>query len=398
MALGPVLATQIQTIAAHPWGLFVAGADVIRSSPVENVRVSNRGPDSPGSMSWTTEDTAGTYTFSEGDEVRLHNFTADKPVFLGFVETVTYRPWPAGVGRWIDVTAVDVDILLDWLVLPADAPNFSISNDMALVIQSLVALCQGVGFPLRAMASTVANTPSTQALPIQTMAGTITYPTITRGTSLRAALGVLRTYSNFVWPVGTSFIDFIDPQFMVDEYGGLRAWGKSSATDLVLIPTDWATVTIVDTTAGAVQASGLSHTIDGTNIIRSLVLIGSDFVRTYNDGSGRPGKMAVVTDTTLSTLTSIYAVNAYAKHYLDQFGARYRGTIPIEDWTPTTGAHVGGLVDLTDANAGATGIYTIGQIDRTFHGSGREDWTLTYGGPAASGANLLRRLTRSVLN
>ena len=67
--------------------------------------------------------------------------------------------------------------------------------------------------------------------------------------------------------------------------------------------------------------------------------------------------------------------------------------IPIEDWSPPATTHVGASVVLTDAMTGATGTYVIGQIDRSFNSSGRENWRVYYGATAPSAAaEIMRRI------
>jgi len=414
VGIAGVVATQFQTIQPHPWSLFVRGLDLIRPLGQQaqapgidpgDLKVTSRGPNAPGTLEFTIDDPFGTLIINDGDDVRFMDNGNDVIVWYGFVERVTYRPHD--VGQAIDVVANDIDIMLDWLCLAADMPTFTITGsttiEVATFIQSALEQCIGCGVQLRAFVNTGgAAAASSQAVPLQagqfllfSDTGVLSIAP-TKGSSLRSILQSL-AQNIYQQDLVTFVLFYANPSAMVDEWQGLRWWGLAH-NDGIVSPSDWPALQISDTAAGPTRAAGLEHTLDAAAVIRSLVLIGGDFTFNYNDGTGKPGKTSVVTDAAMLVGTlGKPVIDAWAQNYLHGFAAKFRGQAPIEDWTPTPGVHVGGPVTVLDPSAPqASGSYTIGQIDRTFHGSGRQDWTVTYGGIRASGAVLMRRLTRSV--
>ena len=72
--------------------------------------------------------------------------------------------------------------------------------------------------------------------------------------------------------------------------------------------------------------------------------------------------------------------------YLLAHGVETRGSLRLEDWTPVATVHAGGRLLLTDANVGVSAVlYCIMEISKTFHGSGRQDWTIHNGAPRTFG-------------
>ena len=47
----------------------------------------------------------------------LQDITDDHPEFLGFVQAVDVRPHEGQQGRWLDVQAIGIECLLDWMMI-----------------------------------------------------------------------------------------------------------------------------------------------------------------------------------------------------------------------------------------------------------------------------------------
>jgi hypothetical protein len=96
----------------------------------------------------------------------------------------------------------------------------------------------------------------------------------------------------------------------------------------------------------------------------------------FGDGTGVRGKRVGLEDDTITTADEA-RTRAYG-YFARQF-ALARGEFNLTDWTPTSGVRAGSLVNITDTATGATGTYRIYGIEKRFHGSGRQDWAVSYG-------------------
>ena len=165
------------------------------------------------------------------------------------------------------------------------------------------------------------------------------------------------------------------------------------------VPDDYTAVTLSNTGASTTTTEALEYATDlGT--AHSVWIKGGNAAGTglVSDGSGLPGQVAYIEDTTVDTAAKL---TARGTSYLQDFASGLRGQFSVTDEgglkvTANT-THTGGMVILTDARVGLSSTrLRIMSIAKSYNPSGREDWQISFGGIAPSMANLVRRLTRTI--
>lgn len=381
MALGGIIGAALTTPAAHPWSLTLDGLDVIKKpgaagngygTPIEGVEVTEAAPGRVSGMVWTIDDPAAELTITAGAFVVLWDHTNDVPAFAGFLMTPTFRP--SGVGRLIDCRAIGIEAILDWAILPAFTPPAVTFLETA--IQAAVAQA---AMPASVPGLNVATAASSsQATPIGSNGLGVTPSGAISGGTLRAVIQAMidRRTPAILPPDGVAVL------FTIDFYGGLRVYRRRNGTPTD-VPSDYATLTVTDTAAGAIAASNLEHTVDMAGTIRGVAVVGGNAAGTgvVMDGTGEPGPIELLTDAAILTdddkRNRAWAVMAPST-------SSARGSFDLVDTTIAAGVHAGSPLVLTDAQTGATGTYNLGELVRTYTGSGRQNVKVTYGNPAPS--------------
>jgi hypothetical protein len=155
-------------------------------------------------------------------------------------------------------------------------------------------------------------------------------------------------------------------------------------------------------TAAGQRPGSLEYRLDG-GTPRAVMIRGANAAGTgiVGDGSGVKGPTAVVSDNTSDTAAALATIGA---NYLSTQRSVIRGTVTAEELTPST-YNTGGnffrpgcTLTLTDASVGASGNYMVTEVTKRFYASGKEDWTVSFGGIPPSGTRLMRRLTRATLS
>lgn len=408
MALGAVLAAALTDHSARYAGLFVAGVDVLKQPSatgngygvlLDTIEVNEQGSGGVSSMTFTIEDPSFTVQAPRtGDEVRYQILANATPEFLGFVQSIRTVPAFGDQGRMIVVTAQGVESLLDWAVTASDMtldPN--VLGTIAL-IQSIVANSVGLG-PVRAFTDpTGAIAFGNQALPIGINFG----PAFGNAITIPAGTTVRQAFQQFWATFGGSSITSLgeDRSVMyitIDFTWGLRMFPDYAANPPgPALPADYTNLTVTDTSVGAIVAEGLSYATDSGGIVRGVVVKGTGVTATVTDGSGKLGPFRTLEDTTITTVAAATAAGA---SYLATFQQTIRGDFDLLDHSPVTTIHTGSFVLITDARAELAGEYRrIMAIRKRYHGTGRQDWTVSFGGLPPSGAALMRRLTRDQLS
>lgn len=401
MGFGALIAAIQGSVTAPPKSLWVNGLDVLREAgpagnlfgvPEGTIELVERGPGGTSSLKFVINDPTKDITINEGDRVHYWDHTNGRPLFKGWVQTWTPRPW--GLGRKISVTCVGQEIVLDWMVIPS--LTIPAGTRVYDAVQAAAGAAIGIGFPLRAFHSTDQN--SNQAGPVGHLsifddlnAPLTGYALTFAGESLRQAIGKIIAAAPNTALVGFDFVKIIGYGVVtIDFYDGLRFYRA------LVPPDDYATLTVSDTFAGALAAADLEHTFDGGGRVRQVQVIGGNAAGSgiVPDGSGKTGATATITD---SSILSSDVRDQRAKAYMADKSLSGRGTFKLNANTIATNVHPGSTLDLTDAETGATGTYPIGSITKRFHG-GRQDWVITYGGLPASFAAAVRRLTRGTLS
>lgn len=405
-------------LTAPTKALYIDGLDVLYQPgtpgalygvPIETIQLTEAGPGQVSSMSFTIEDPNGVISLQAGGFVRFHDITRDLPLFTGFLET--FAPEAPGTIRQIAVTCVGIEAVLDWMIVPsltiADGTNsFS-------AIRAAVAAAIGVGVPIKtagvdaeAYLAGGGNTgdASRQAYPVAGLVPigsggntTVHAVTVTSQTLRQAIQSILdNNLSNYVGWTGAFAHMPIAATLSVDFYGGLRT------TFLYYDGTngyaDYPGLTV--SSAGPLYPTATEHTTNAGSAVRQVVVTGGNAAGsgTFTDGTGLPGLVATISDTSLLTRDAAFAA---AQAYINANGSSIAGSVTLDGVTNigSQGAEnrAGGQVTVTDTALGISGYKTnIAQIDKTFLPSGSEVWTLTYG-TTAIGSQFLRRLTRAVL-
>lgn len=367
--------------------------------PLDSIEHVDNAPPGVSSLKFTINDPQKAITVARGQVVLYHNHVTDRHYFRGWVQTWTVNPW--GLGRRIAVRAIGVDALPDWLIVP----NLTIPTGTRANIAIQMALYSaeappGVG-PLKAGTNTLFGG-SSASIPISSFndpslgAVTTIAPVVIQGKTLREAVNAI-----FAASLSTGFDEYSGAatasQFIgvvtVDPYLRLRAYTKDMA-DLADYGT--VTLTVLDTVAGSVVADGLGHTVDAGDVPGGVYIQGGNQAGSgVTPGDGAPGPIRVVSD---STITTRAGRQAAAQQYLaDRLVAPQRGGLVLADNAIATDVRAGSKLNLTDDMTGATGLYRISSITRTFTALG-ETWRVSYGNLPPSLPRMIRRLTRATLS
>jgi hypothetical protein len=407
MPLAPLILEAITPTPVPVQSIFIAGVDVNNQKgvsgngyyvPVGSIEVDEQGPGGVSTMTFDLVDPLAVGPVPhDGDEVQFWNNATGTPNFGGFVSHWTTRVLLNGQGRITSISCVGFETILDWALLPADLV-IPANRELYTAAQSIAANVTTTGPLNRASGAG----PSAQAIPISIFSdpvfGGVKFMThaltIPAGTSFREALRMVSEVSrnsgyapDGVVPNQTP----ANPKWTIDFYRGLRGMDDSLAGSWA---TDYANATVTDTVVGANAADTLEHETDATQIVRAVFVKGANAAGTgyLSDGSGKPGRTAYVEDSTIDTAAKLRDSQLAL---LDESVIATRGSFDLVDWTPTAGVRPGSLAVLTDAQANATGTYRIYQITKRFLKSGRETWSITYGGLPPSVNRLIRRLTRA---
>jgi hypothetical protein len=397
MALAPVVAAALTDHSSRGRMLTIAGFDVIRQPGLagngygvdpDTITVDEAGPGGASSMTFTIDDPGLAVPVpARGDEILFVDLANNRTIFRGWVQARTVKPDFGDQGRSISVRAIGPEALLDWAWVPPMTFSSFPSAIVYNAILSVVAAAIGRG-PLRA-STDPATDQGAQATPVGALGALVQETTgppvwfsgpqsIPGGTLREAIRQVLAlSYRNGLTfgPI-TAFVT-------VDMDLGLRVY--------TTIPTDWVTLAIVDTAAGALRAEGIEDTLDASSVPAAVVVTGAPGIQVVvSDGSGDVGQVAQLNDSTLADVSSATIAGIA---YLANLAATTRGTIPITAWAPTLDVHAGGRVTVTDARLGFAAVtYQIGSIQRRFLDT-LEDWTITYGGRPPTFTAALRRAT-----
>lgn len=404
MALGGILGAALTNHAAHPRGVFLDNLDVGLQPagnpgngygiPIDTIVVTEQGPPAGvSSMSFTIDDPLGVVTMAESMEVRFYDFAADHPEFQGWVQDWHVVPW-AGVGRSIAVTAIGVEVLLDWCKLPADVTfasgTLSSTVEVVTALQSIVASIPRMA---RVRPLSVITLRSDQDHPID--GGSITSGSLSANLTIKAGTTVREAYRQIMAARTEGAGAPADPPVLmltIDFWFGLRTWQSFDPHIAVFDPLDYATLTVP---AGALVPSDLDYSVDGGSVVRSVIVNGTGVSVTVDDGTGLPGETRVITDDTITTTIRAQAVG---QGYLAQYRSGLRGSFDLVDHTPVAGIHAGSPSVITDAQTGLAALDSpIHTIEKRYLPV-RETWSISFGGPQPSVARLIRRLTKDALS
>lgn len=410
MVATAIVATALGGSAAGPSkSLYVDGTDVLRQPgtpgglygvPLDSIEHTENGPPGVSALKFVIRDPLKAITLARGQWVRYRNHATDRDYFLGWIQTWSVKP--DGLGRLISVRCIGVEALLDWSVVP------SLTIPTGTEVDDAVQMCAAnaelpPGTYLRAFKDHNTLAPGFGGQQDGPIAGFSDF-TITSVATIAPVVIVAKTLRESINAVfaaaqATGFDEFagvaVVAQFLgvstVDVTLGLRCYGKTA------VPSDYATLTVTDTFAGALAADGLGHQTDVGEVPSAVFVQGGNAAGTgmVSAGDGLAGPIRVISD---STITTAAGKRAAGQAYLADAGAiPERGGFSLQDVSIVTNVRAGSALILTDAETGATGTYKVAQIVRTFT-SLRESWRVTYGSLPPSLPRSLRRLTRSLLS
>lgn len=383
-----IVAAALTDHSAHPFSLFVAGVDVMGSTPLDSISVTEAGPGAISSMSFTIEDLSNVLAIpAAGSDVIFMDNTLNYRIFAGYL--LDYSVEPVGIGRTISINAAGMEILLDWAALPST----SINSDTGVAASDLnpLELPDGVAnyislwfadFGLKAPGPNMATDPVNGDFdhPIGTLKAAGLNPNMTSAANPPPPTGTLRSILESVIRfshMGTNPLISVnvDAVVTVDFYRGLRIFYRNSA------PNDYTNLTINDVYAGTLVASNIQYEVHPGDVVRAVYVTGGNAA-----GSGW------VTDGTniIGEHATINAPSSVAAGHLARIGAEYlasqaalvRGVLTLENYVPTVGTvHPASSITITDANVGLSAItYQIAEITKTFTGGTLQTWEIAFGG------------------
>lgn len=393
MALGAVLAAALTDHSSRAFGLYVSGVDMIRQPgvqgngygvPIGTVTVDERAPGQVSSMSFVISDPLNVTSVLEGADVRFVNLTKDVIEFAGWVDTASIAP--VATGRQITVQCVGIESVLDWMLVPSlTIPALTLLPDAAQMIAS-AAVAIGVPLQWAQGSSYDATIQVSSGIPI------LRALTITNQT-LRQALDSLSAAALDNYPGGFSIFS------TVTFYGGL--WYDGPTSGIAPYPFSPLTQRTVST-AGPVYPANPTHSPLQGDSVRNVYVVGGNAAGTglFTDGSGVPGRTALVSDSAI--LTASAAASA-ASAAMGESGAGVTGSFNLEAFSQVAGRdnalRVTTQYILTNPQLGLSSTTVRAQvISKTFNDSGTEEWTVAYGNRPRSGAALIRALTSTRLN
>lgn len=403
MAQGAVIAAALTDHSAHPYSLQLDGLDVLKQpgapgnlmgTPLESIHVDERGPGGVSSMTFAIDDPGKAVQIVGGARVLFLKATRSMPLFRGRVDHWSSRP-AFGQGRIIDVTATGIESTLDDVkIAPAFTPSANANTDLAIQAAITTAAPQDVfavtgsaddGNATQGIGELTQNLDGSNALP-----SLKSQPAIQA--TIREAIRLIAQASTYVSVLGK--VVPVPLLATVDFNGMVRVWPDVDGR----APSDYAAMNVTDTTAGTYRAEDLHWDTEPGDLVHEVYIAGGNAAGSgwFGDGSGIRGKQDIVTDTTSTTAALAAAI---AAAYFAAQIVSVRGSFDLTDYTPESESiYCGSLLNLTDAETGATGQYRIFAIDKTWTAASRENWHVTFGGFPRSAASLVRRLTRSTLS
>lgn len=407
MTLGAVLGAALNSGAAHPYGLFMNGLDVIKEPvasprygvPTDSIEVVEAGSGAVSSLRFTIDDPSLLITIFGDEQVVLWDFTRDAPMFGGYVDTFTITVDFGQQGRSYEIECSGYETLLDTVAMGNLVINFATAADTALfgnVIQE-TAFIQLVAAQTPLVHGTNGTEVPTQPLPVQTRYSLMPFPATVdfSGMSLRAAwaayLGQCQSWNGADlsgYFGGSSGSPDTPPNrindywLTVDFYGGLRFAAYAPADTGSPASnwwTDYSTLTLTDTPTGT-PAEGLDYSEDHSPsaIVNGVYVKGGNAAGSGFVGSGQtPRRETLVSDTGI--LTSQGKLGRGTQIISSKSAAAGRGTFSLTSYTPVATIHPGSPLSITDARLTSQlthGIIT--EIRKTLNSGLTQNWTITY--------------------
>lgn len=416
MPLAPAIAAALTDHSAHPYQLTIGGVDYIvgrggnaPAVPLDSLSIDQQGSGGVSSLECTLEDPSASIVIPDGTLITFWNLATNDCYFRGFIDHAGPSPF-AGPGRSINITATGIEAALDWSLVGDYTVSLSSSTQQPDEVGRLVALlvaqfgvagiygiCLGFsGDPAGDFDNTIGGRLVDGAGHDLFLPTTSFDPPFNPFYSKRFQNVPLRSMIETLVTAAQANVN--PPQvpypvlLTVDTMGRVRMFADAPGVQ----PLDYSTLVVSDTVGSTFVASNLEHNIEYGEAVHTVYVTGAAAASSgyFGDGTGIAGKVGA-TSTDSAALEG--AMSAAAAFFARQPAVVYRGSFDLIDIVAPADVWPGSLLTLTDAGAGASGEYRIGSIKRTFNGD-TENWTVTYGRLTPSLVQMVRRLTRSVLN
>lgn len=347
MAGAAVVAAALTNHAAHPFGLYVDGLDLLPPAagtpavPFDSI-TSPLTTGNQETFEFDVWDPAATFIATGNENVLFWDFAQDIALFAGTLTYVSSTPAFA-TGRILHVRCTSNDLILDQRVVPGDAMPAGLSDQT--LIQHLIG---AYGGPIRASSSTVASTKAS----MPAMAWT--------PMTLRAAIEQVANAA------GTGRVYWMDDLYRL-------YYTSASAINAPFVVSD-------APTGAQIGATFLSLDIDGQTAFDEVYVVGANAA-----GSGfvsartrtRPMARQVILENTDSDSSS--KRDLYGLGYLASSGGSIvSGTLRVEG---SDGWATGQVLTITSASLGlSSATYLIKSVTPTFQtGAGRRAYDIGFG-------------------
>lgn len=406
MALGAVLGAALNSGAAHPYGLFMNGLDVIKEPatpsrygvPTDSIEVVEAGGGGVSTLRYTIDDPSKVLNFYGDEEVVLWDFTRDVPMFGGYIDSITQDVDFGQIGRTWTVQCSGYETLLDTIAMPSMVVNFvtspassgvgaSAMNESDMIMQLAAQTPLNNGSPLVPTA--------TQALPVgyrKRLCPTDVTVDFS-GMSVRAGFDAytaiaVSSGSGFIPALGKNAEASAAPDasvwLTVDFYKGVRFnWflGSTQGPGAQWF-SDYGTLTVTDTPGGTLAAEGLTYSEDRSPsaIVNGVYVKGASAAGSGFVGTGRTPRREVSVSS--SGTTGDTRSGAAFDAMTGRIDAAGRGSFSLTSYTPVNGIHPGSPLAIDEAsltpNQGALARYMITEIRKTLNSGLTQNWTISY--------------------
>ena len=403
MGSAAVIAAALTDHSAKAKALWVGGLDVLREpgtgsgtlygTPIESIQVEEAGAGQVSSMTFTVDDPGLELSFVEGQEVLFQDLTRDVPIFRGYLQRVERRFGAQTWRQWM-ITAVGVEILLDWMKIPSFSfiPGGSLDYEMQRAVTSVI----GMGVSLRAGVNSAGGQPSTQAFPIGFVVDGARSGTLTNVT-LRQVLNAC--IANWMGTPPTSH--FVD--VTIDFYMGVRVIrGPISLGVYSTGVSDGLAPMVTVTETGANVGTDLVYREDYSQVSHQVYVAGGAGAGSglQTDGSPPIGDTSLLSDSTSLVEADLIGL---ATNFLRNHASNVSGTVTVSESLNigTAGAerHPGQAIVITSTALGLSAAsYRVKRIRKRFLTTALEEWTIDFGGQPSSVTQTMRRLTRDTLS
>ena len=404
MALGAILAAALTDHSARSWGLYVDGVDVI-ASPVRGNRygvditsvvLRDAGPGQVSTLTFTLDDPVPELSITPGATIRFHDIVRNMPLFAGFIGSYSVSSF--GVGRSFEVTAVGLEILLDWMYVP----GFTIAAGTGSVagVQAVAAAAIGIGWPLNVAATDGLSRYTSPVGFGPGLANNNNNPVTIPSGTLRAAL---QAYADFYIVENQSAALGYYNVATVDPFGGLRFYRLTGGDIIVASSTilDIEQTLIRSTGTGTAYPADTAYVVDGSAAQSVYVLGTGAGTGVVPNGTGRIGPTGQLTDASITTAEARVSLGT---SFLSQ-SATYlaSGSVTVENvlnvGSLAAQRRAGSYLKVRDIQVGigvtADQNVIVTSIDKTYEGT-TEHWVYHFGADI-SGASLMRSLTRATI-